>query len=371
MAPHRRPRIRPRLRTAVAERPHPSGNGACYGYCTEFRQAAVAVNQQQNLINGANNQLFLFLRHQGLWAHRSTVYRWRNRQQVLGHIRKFRHTGNKRANVLRGSTLISLALWRVLWPRGTHHEANIWLFHSNGQLRFYQPSQISRAEDRLGLSTKRASSTARQALLPINRQLRFNYWYCPAPYGIANVPRCRIIDIDEAALFVESSCRSRGKARLQRRVREVGPYGHSEKLNILTAICGEDPTPANPARRWVDTWRDGGTTITKFLFFIRRILEDIGPGTEDNWYCFTMDNLTSHRNILVLQMIHAAGHVCVFRAPYYPVDSPIEHVFNTVQVALTLAMYRMNTPADVRREFLACMRSINSFARYFVHVGIL
>jgi len=176
--------------------------------------------------------------------------------------------------------------------------------------------------------------------------------------------------MDEAALFVESANRGRGKAHLIRRVRDVGPYGHSEKLNILVAICGEDSAPGHPARRWLDTWTDGGTTNARFLTFILRILIDIGQGTPANFKVFTMDNLNSHRNVLVQQIIHAAGHVCVFRAPYYPVDSPIEHVFNTVQVALTLAMFRMNSPEDVKEVFLSSLRRMDNFARYFENVGI-
>ena len=220
------------------------------------------------------------------------------------------------------------------------------------------------------MSLKRASVQARQSHLPINLQLRYNYWYLPCPFGISNIPRSRIIDLDEAALFVESSNRGRGKAHLVRRVRELGPYGHSQKLNILVAICGEDYVPGQQAQRWVETWTDGGTTTAKFLRFILRILVDIGQGTPANFKVFTMDNLSSHRNVLVQQVIHAAGHVCIFRAPYYPVDSPIEHVFNTIQGALTCAMYSMHLPADVRRVFLATLRRMNSFARYFEHVGI-
>ena len=147
--------------------------------------------------------------------------------------------------------------------------------------------------------------------------------------------------------------------------------GTEKKLNILVAFLREDYVVGQPARRWVETWNDGVTTITRFLAFILRILQYIGPGTPANWYCFTMDNLNSHRNILVQQAIHAASHCCVFSAPYYPVDSPIEHLFNAVQLALTLAMYRMATPADVKREFLTLMRNTSTFARYFEHVGLM
>lgn len=370
MAPHKRLRIRPRVRTAVGVRHHPSGRGRSHGYSTESRQLMLSTDDHINNGHYQGRHLVLHLRAIREWAHRTTVWRWRQRRATLGHIRRFRRTGNVRATVLKGRLLLSLALWRVFWPRGIHHEANVWLFHSNGQTRFYHPSQISRAEDDLALSTKRASVTARQALLAINRQLRYNYWYLPLPFGIANAPRERIIDIDEAALFTELANRSRGKAALIRRVRDVGPYGHSEKLNILTAICGEEPLPGQSARRWVDTWRDGGTTINKFQRFIQRVLDDLGPGTPNDHYVFTMDNLNTHRNILIQQMIYAAGHVCVFRAPYCPVDSPIEHLFNTIQIALTLAMYNINTIAEVRRWFLATLRRMRSFHRYFEHVGM-
>lgn len=366
MAPQKNPVVRPRLKTANPFRAHPSGAGRSHGYSTEFRQAALTARN----MHGNNNALVVSLQAIRLWAHRATIYRWRRRQLLLGHVRRYRRTGNRRATVLQGQQLINLSLWRAIWPRGNHHEANIWLHHTGGRFRFYQPSQISKAEDSLGLSLKRASVQARQSQLPINLQLRWNYWFLPCPFGIADIPRSRIIDLDEAALFVESANRSRGKAHLVRRVREVGPYGHSEKLNILVAISGEDYAPGHPARRWVDTWNDGGTTTAKFLTFILRILIDIGQGTPGNFRVFTMDNLNSHRNVLVQQVIHAAGHVCIFRAPYYPVDSPIEHVFNTVQVALTLAMYRVSLPEDVRQVFLASLRRMNSFARYFESVGI-
>jgi len=35
-------------------------------------------------------------------------------------------------------------------------------------------------------------------------------------------------------------------------------------------------------------------------------------------------------------IIYAAGHRLAFRAPYYPVDGPIEFVFNTTQGMLRL-----------------------------------
>ena len=94
-------------------------------------------------------------------------------------------------------------------------------------------------------------------------------------------------------------------------------------------------------------WTDGGTTTVKFVDFIQRILNDIGPGTPQRWRCFTIDNLDSHQNLLVQQIIHNAGHRILFRAPYHPVDEPIEYTFNHMQMSLTLAMYWINSLAGV------------------------
>ena len=190
------------------------------------------------------------------------------------------------------------------------------------------------------------------------------YLNLPAPFGIANVRREMIIDLDEVALFLESSNRDRGEAHLIRRCREVGPYGHSEKLNILVAISGEEATPGNPSRRWVETWNEGGTTTQRFIAIIRHILQDIGQGTPQRWHCFTMDNLNTHRDIIVMQMIHAAGH-------RYPVDSAIEHLFNTIQISLMMRMYELNTSQAVQDTFFNALRSMRSFAASFEHVGIM
>ena len=109
-----------------------------------------------------------------------------------------------------------LAYWRSIWPKSTHAEMNTLLF--NSQLargepnpRFFSPSQLSRAEDRLGLSAKRASTTAYQALLPRNITKRWIYWNCNYPAGIADIPKDDWIDYDEAAIFVETANRKSGK----------------------------------------------------------------------------------------------------------------------------------------------------------------
>ena len=178
-----------------------------------------------------------------------------------------------------------------------------------------------------------------------------------------------MIDIDEAAVFAEGSNRGEGKSHLTIRCRDDGIYGHSTKTNMLLAILGERPTAVQDSARWLEMWEEGGTTVMKFITFIQRIPNDIGPGTPQRRRCFTMDNLNSHRNIVVQQMIHQAGHRIAFRAPYHPVDGLIEYYFNHVQHDLTLAMYRVQSLPNVQREVRNSLRNTSNFRPYFIFVG--
>ena len=82
-----------------------------------------------------------------------------------------------------------------------------------------------------------------------------------------------------------------------------------------------------------------------------------------------------HRNQIVFQMIHAAGHRLVLRAPYHPFDGPIEYVFNTLQQGLTAALYRVghDNPAvayaNLVREVNNIIRRMVDFSGYFIHCG--
>ena len=135
----------------------------------------------------------------------------------MHHLRPFRRTGNARASVLCGIDNYILAYWRSIWPKSTHAEMNALLFTSQvargePNPRFFSPSQISRAEDKLGLSKKRGSTTAYQALLPRNLTKRWVYWNRPYPAGIADIPKDDWIYYDEAVFFVEAANWTSSKA---------------------------------------------------------------------------------------------------------------------------------------------------------------
>jgi len=82
-----------------------------------------------------------------------------------------------------------------------------------------------------------------------------------------------------------------------------------------------------------------------------------------------MDNLNTHRNPFVLDLIIGAGHHYVFRAPYYPVDGPIEYVFDTIENELNSRMHRIFNLEDVGEATMEIINSIDNFVPYFHHVG--
>ena len=235
----------------------------------------------------------------------------------------------------------------------------------NTNFQFYSHSQICKAEQTLCLSKKRGSTTAYKALLlPINVHKRWCYWNLPFPGGIANIRRTDMIDLDEFGVFVQTANRKDGKAFIGIRVNEPGPYEKGEKRTTIMAISGD---PAG--ERWRDTWVEGGTTNDRMVGFIRTILNSIGPGTPARRRCFTMDNLNSHHNALVTQLIYNAGHKLAFRAPYYAVDGPIEYVFNTLQNYLRINLPRITDNESLLHELDNAIASIYNFERYFIHCG--
>ena len=148
-------RTRPPLQQRVDPVPHPSAPaGRRLAYCEAMRDLSMAV-----CAAGALNDPLIV-------------------NQRLRHYRKCRPTGNRRATVLRNQDLILLALYWLVFPKATAAEINAFFFRANyGSVlfRFYLPSQITEAENQLGLTRKAGSTTASQAGLEINRLKRWCY----------------------------------------------------------------------------------------------------------------------------------------------------------------------------------------------------
>jgi hypothetical protein len=205
------PSIRPTLQTRRSNAPHPSAGGCGTGYDQPMRELMLAI-QNAGL---SNNPIIQNLRQQYLLPSLSSEYRYLALDNTHGHVRACRRTGNNRATVLRGYDLFLLALYRIVFPKATAAEVNAFLYranYGNVHFRFYSSSQITEAEKRINLTRKKGSTTAYQALLPVNVQKRWVFWNFPYPYGIADICRQDIINLDECGVEVQSGDRSWGKA---------------------------------------------------------------------------------------------------------------------------------------------------------------
>ena len=114
-----------------------------------------------------------------------------------------------------------------------------------------------------------------------------------------------------------------------------------------------------------------GTNIITFNDFIQYVLASTGASTPGDQKYIIMDNLNKHHNALVLGEIRAAGHRYCFQAPYWPVNGPIEYIFNTIENALSYKMYEVKTVAELQTNVDIIIRNIPSFENCFTNVDYI
>ena len=288
-----------------------------------------------------------------------------------GHYFPCKANGGKEPDVLVGRELVLLSQYRCMHPEATTAEVMAFLWNTHGRFqnppRFNHPSQIVRAEQDLSLSRKRAAKTARQANTHRIRNWRYNYWNSPLPVGIADVAARDMVDIDESVLTANEASRKYGKSFRFHRVRYHGPYAREGgSVRVIMGISGDPQLNY----RWTEIDQDrGGTTFAEFYAIIDRISLDLNQRQPGRSFTFIMDNLNIHHNPAISMLLHARGHNVVYRAPYCPIDGPIEYVFNTLEAALVGKMHEIQTAADVVRVIREGIRNITTFSGYFQHVG--
>ena len=195
-----------------------------------------------------------------------------------GHFRQCRRTGNAFATVLRDHDLLLLALYRITFPKATSAEINAFLYRANygdHTFHFFSPLQISENETRIGLTRKWGSTTAYQALQPINKNKRWIFWNLSYLYGIADIRRQDLIDMDVCGIELSTTNRTIGKSLIGYCVTQTGPYSKTTKYNLLLAISGDSTYP----HLWCDIWTGEVTTGQRMIAFIQQIIDDIGFGT--------------------------------------------------------------------------------------------
>ncbi|EJK52676.1 hypothetical protein THAOC_28026 [Thalassiosira oceanica] len=297
----------------------------------------------------------------------TTIKRWITRLQTQGNVLQKRPTGNKYSErEIHGSDLINLALFRLIRPKSIIDECRAYLYNRNPANAPYSHSQIHRAEERLGLCRKVASTTSELAHLPINRMKRKNYWERPYPLGIRGMPTRKMIDIDEAAFLLEDQNRNRGKVTREKRCDAAGKYKKGAgRLSLLLGVSGDDQNPFAFHRTHV-----GGVNTYRFYLYMRDFIGWLDVNRPNEFFCFTMDNLNIHKHPLIIDLIEDAGHRVVYRAPYWSCDGAIEYVFNTIHYFLQMGdgVDGVDELEDRLDDIIFDLTQA-SFRRYFEHVG--
>ena len=121
------------------------------------------------------------------------------------------------------------------------YEVIAYLNNRNPINRPYSKSQIFRAEQRLELERKKASTTSDCAYLPVNLHKRNNYCGRPYPDGVRGERNRDVIDIDKANMKLESQNRNFGKVTREKRCGACGKFKKGAgSLSLLMCISGDD-----------------------------------------------------------------------------------------------------------------------------------
>ena len=153
---------RPALQTRVEPVRHPSH---CIGnsYSQDLRALVLFIRENLNEEDPIVGNMIGTLRHNCLYPHPDTQRRWELLEQNLGHARSCRRSGNRFGSRLTGQDLILLAMYRCAYLKAIAAEINTFLYRANiGNPYFslYSPSQIFKAEESIGMTRKKGSTTA-------------------------------------------------------------------------------------------------------------------------------------------------------------------------------------------------------------------
>ena len=101
-----------------------------------------------------------------------------------------------------------------MYPKSTADELRAYIYRSAppGQQILFTRPQISEAETRIRLVTKRGSTTAFQFYEQRNIVRRHLFWTRPYPLGVVGTARADLVDLDEWKISLNTCDRKSGKA---------------------------------------------------------------------------------------------------------------------------------------------------------------
>ncbi len=106
---------------------------------------------------------------------------------------------------------MNLSIYRMIRPKAYIDEVQAYIHNRNPANPPYSESQIVRADQRLGLKRKAASTTSNCTYFEINAFKWEQYWTAQYPDGISGESTRDIINLDESNYKLETQNRKFGK----------------------------------------------------------------------------------------------------------------------------------------------------------------
>ncbi|KAL7554355.1 hypothetical protein ACHAWF_017797 [Thalassiosira exigua] len=209
----------------------------------------------------------------------------------------------------------------------------------------------------MGMTRKKASTTAYQAFTPDNVKLHHRFRTYPAPAGICGVQRRRLIDVDECSVELKYCNLNYGHAVRGLRVRKISNYGRGKiKFILILAIEpgdselpeGSEGSVENP-RLWYRLSTDRATGIENYVDFLKYNLMDDFRNDEKS-RTLLHDNLSSHKAKEVINTVFDRGHQVICRVPYRPHEGPIEWAIEQFASALRKRWKVIKDDKDLNKQ---------------------
>ena len=339
--------------------PHP-GKGGSPGYPVFYRLMQLDKKHNGEDVDASRRSL-------GRWDVREIPYRM---------------TGNKQRSQIVGIDLVNLVIFLLAWPDATQDEMAVFIYNEGGEKLFTRQA-ISGRLNEMDITKKKAATDSYQSQRD-DVQFRLHCFFnCSLPLGIRDVPRFKLMDLDEFGVTLEKMNRTGGWSLKIFRVRKDGHYHHGSKITCLLGIEPGDPrVPANTRgsieqpRRWVKCIRQIGTTAMVFSDFCDSICRDIEtnplPGTDDD-RIFMWDNLISHHSAYVHQTITGRPgpprFSIVARPQYHPKIAPIEYKICDITESVRLEKEEDWDMAMLEQAISRAAHKIGPFDSTFHHCG--
>jgi hypothetical protein len=239
------------------QEPPPALRGGSRGYEPATRICALALQQ-----TGFSHLAVPAVSSINRWARDGTA-----RQPQTGGVVRY---------TLVGEHLFLLAVCRLLYPKCQADEVACFIAQNSANPIFYSRQQITERERELGLTRKKGSTTAWQALTAYNIKRRQLFWTFAYPIGVFGISRHDLIDIDEAGLWLEKKNPTFGKALSSVRVRAPGVYGHGEKWTLILAINCAGFRYIRFEKVGLGYWDSHDNRVRSFVYFCLRVVSGRG-----------------------------------------------------------------------------------------------